>query len=109
MKSLGRKPTGGRLARMQDSPLSAGEGFRNIHPILPGLRDPTRPRVTLSEFLCGGGGERRVPRGPLPSSNPLDGVGLRWPATGQVARANSRTAETQRTQRTHRFAEKTLD
>ena len=70
MKSLGRKPTGARLERMQDSPLWAGEGFRNIHPILPGLRDLTGPRVTLSEFLCGGG-ERRVPRGPLPSSDPL--------------------------------------
>ena len=70
MKLLGKKPTGARLERMQDSPLWAGEGFRNLHPILPGLRDLTGRRVTLSEFHCGGG-ERRVPRGPLPSSNPL--------------------------------------
>ena len=70
MKSLGKRPTGAHLARMRHSPLWAGEGFRNLHPILPGLRDLSGPRVTLSEFLCGGG-ERRVPRGPLPSSNPL--------------------------------------
>ena len=68
MKSLGKKPDGMRLERMKDSPLWAGEGFRNLHPILPGLHDPTALRVTLSEFLCGG--ERRVPRGPLPSANP---------------------------------------
>ena len=80
MKSLGKKPTGARLERMQESPLWAGEGFRNIHPILPGLRDLTGPRVTLSEFLCGGS-KRRVPRGPLPSSNPL-AVWAKPPDTG---------------------------
>ena len=41
MKSLGKKPTGARLERRQDSLLWAGAGFRNIHPILPGLRDLT--------------------------------------------------------------------
>ena len=81
MKSLGKKATGARLERMQDSPLWAGDGFRNIHPILPGLRDLTGLRVTLSEFLCGGG-ERRVPRGPLPSSNPL-GAWASPPDTGR--------------------------
>ena len=80
MKSLGKKATGARLERMQDSPLWAGDGFRNLHPILPGLRDLTGLRVTLSEFLCGGG-ERRVPRGPLPSSNPL-GAWASPPDTG---------------------------
>ena len=70
MKSLGKKPAGLRLERMKDSLLWAGEAFRNLHPVLPGLRDAAAPRVTLSEFLCGG--ERRVPRGPLPSANPLD-------------------------------------
>jgi L-ascorbate metabolism protein UlaG (beta-lactamase superfamily) len=48
----------------------AGERFRNVHPILPGLRDPSVPMPTLRDFLCGG--ERRVPSGPLPSVNPLD-------------------------------------
>jgi L-ascorbate metabolism protein UlaG (beta-lactamase superfamily) len=70
MKSLGKKPDGLRLERMKESLLWAGEGFRNRHPVLPGLRDPTAPRVTLSEFLCGS--ERRVPRGPLPSANPVE-------------------------------------
>src|SRR5262249_4631853 len=37
-------------------------------PALPGLRDTDAARPALSDFLCGG--ERRVPRGPLPSVNP---------------------------------------
>jgi len=68
MKSLGKKPAGLRLERMQGSKLWAGESFRNIHPIQPGLRDAAAPRVTLSEFLCGG--ERRVPKAALPSFDP---------------------------------------
>ena len=40
MKSLGKKPQGARLERIQASPRWAGEGFRNVHPIIPGLRDP---------------------------------------------------------------------
>jgi L-ascorbate metabolism protein UlaG (beta-lactamase superfamily) len=71
MKSLGGKSKSARLERMRASPLWAGERFRNVHPILPGLRDPNTPMPTLKEFLCGG--ERRVPRGPLPSQSPLDG------------------------------------
>ena len=47
---------------MKASPRWAGEGFRNLHPILPGLRDPNVPMPTLREFLCGG--ERRVPSRP---------------------------------------------
>ncbi|HXD42636.1 MAG TPA: MBL fold metallo-hydrolase [Ramlibacter sp.] len=66
---------------MKASPLWAGEGFRNIHPVLPELRTPGVPRPTLSEFLCEG--NRRVPQGPLPSLNPAEawsrkpGSGLR--------------------------------
>jgi L-ascorbate metabolism protein UlaG (beta-lactamase superfamily) len=81
MKSLGRKATGARLERMQASPRWSGEGFRNLHPIAPGLRDPNAPRPTISDFLCGG--NRRVPVGPLPSLDPRDtwrrgaGSGLR--------------------------------
>jgi L-ascorbate metabolism protein UlaG (beta-lactamase superfamily) len=58
-----------------------GEGFRNMHPIPPGLRDTTARPPSLSEFLCGG--ERRVPRQPLPAQDPHDtwskrpGSGLR--------------------------------
>jgi L-ascorbate metabolism protein UlaG (beta-lactamase superfamily) len=48
----------------------SGEGFRNVHPILPGLRDPNVPMPTWTEFLCGG--ERRVPSRPLPSMNPVE-------------------------------------
>jgi len=70
MKSLGRKPEGARLERIKASPLWSGDRFHNVQPIIPGLRDPNASMPTLGEFLCGG--ERRVPRGPLPSVNPLD-------------------------------------
>jgi L-ascorbate metabolism protein UlaG (beta-lactamase superfamily) len=68
VKSLGNKPQGLRLERMQASPLWAGEGFRNVQPVLPGLRDPDAPSPSLSDFLCGS--ERRVPSRPLPSTDP---------------------------------------
>ncbi len=79
MKSLGRKPNGARLERMQASPRWTGERFGNIHPILPGLRDPNAAMPTVGEFLLGG--ERRVPRGPLPLINPLEAWAQR-PASG---------------------------
>jgi len=41
-----------------------------MHPVLPGLRDPTVPMPSMSDFLCGGA--RRVPGGPLPSVSPLE-------------------------------------
>ncbi len=69
IRSFGRKPEGARLERIKASPLWAGERFRNAHPVLPGLRDPSVAMPTLREFLCGG--ERRVPPAPLPSLNPL--------------------------------------
>jgi L-ascorbate metabolism protein UlaG (beta-lactamase superfamily) len=43
------------------------------------LRDPNASMPTLGEFLCGG--ERRVPRGPLPSTDPLD-AWAKPPASG---------------------------
>jgi L-ascorbate metabolism protein UlaG (beta-lactamase superfamily) len=70
MRSLGKKPAGARLERIKASPLWAGDRFRNAQPIIPGLRDPNVSMPTLGEFLCGG--ERRVPRGPLPSMSPLE-------------------------------------
>ena len=79
MKSLGGKPEGARLERIMASPLWAGERFDNMHPVMAGLRDPNASMPTLSEFLCGG--ERRVPRGPLPSMNPLK-AWARPPASG---------------------------
>jgi L-ascorbate metabolism protein UlaG (beta-lactamase superfamily) len=81
MKSMGRRPEGARLERLRASPRFSGGLFRNLHPVAPGLRDPNVPMPTLKEFLCGG--ERRVPRSPLPSLNPLEtwrrpsGSGLR--------------------------------
>jgi L-ascorbate metabolism protein UlaG (beta-lactamase superfamily) len=70
MKSLGKKSEGARLERMKASPRWAGDRFRNMYPIPPGLRDPNASMPSLSDFLCGG--ERRVPRGPLPSINPRE-------------------------------------
>jgi L-ascorbate metabolism protein UlaG (beta-lactamase superfamily) len=71
MRSLGRKATGARLERMHASPRWAGEAFRNVHPIAPGLRDLGAERPTLGDFLCGG--QRRIPAGPLPAVDPRDG------------------------------------
>ena len=59
MKSLCRKPEGARLERIKASPLWAGERFRNVHPVILGLRDPNASMPTISDFLCGG--ERRFP------------------------------------------------
>jgi L-ascorbate metabolism protein UlaG (beta-lactamase superfamily) len=70
MRSLGKKPDGARLERIKASPRWAGDRFRNVHAIPPGLRDPNATMPSLSDFLCGG--ERRVPRVPLPSINPLE-------------------------------------
>jgi L-ascorbate metabolism protein UlaG (beta-lactamase superfamily) len=79
MKSLGKKSEGARLERMKASPRWLGDRFRNVHPIAPGLRDPNATMPSLSDFLCGG--ERRVPRGPLPSTNPLE-AWRRTPSSG---------------------------
>ncbi|HEY8069326.1 MAG TPA: MBL fold metallo-hydrolase [Burkholderiales bacterium] len=79
MKSLGAKPQGARLERMQASPLWTGGRFRNAHPAIAGLRDPNASMPTLGDFLCGG--ERRVPRGPLPSADPLE-TWTKPPASG---------------------------
>jgi L-ascorbate metabolism protein UlaG (beta-lactamase superfamily) len=79
MKTFGKKPAGLRLERIQASPMWTGESFRNIHPVLPGLRDASAARPTLKEFLCGGPG--RVPTGPLPSLDPR-AAWLQPPDTG---------------------------
>jgi L-ascorbate metabolism protein UlaG (beta-lactamase superfamily) len=69
VKSLGKKPQGERLERIRTSPLWNGERFGNVHPVLPGLRELCATMPAISDCLCGG--ERRVPRAPLPSENPL--------------------------------------
>lgn len=70
LKSLGGRPQGARLERIKACPLWNGAQFQNVHPIIPGLRDPGAPPPSLPEFFFGG--ERRWPQRPLPSTNPLD-------------------------------------
>lgn len=55
---------------MRASPLWSGERFQNVHPVLPGLRDPAVPMPSMKDFMCAGG--RRVPRAALPSMDPLE-------------------------------------
>jgi L-ascorbate metabolism protein UlaG (beta-lactamase superfamily) len=55
---------------MMASALWSVDRFRNVHPALPGLRDPNATMPTWADFLCGD--ERRTPSNPLPSMNPLD-------------------------------------
>jgi L-ascorbate metabolism protein UlaG (beta-lactamase superfamily) len=68
MKSMGKRAGGARLERMMSSPRWFGDGFRNLHPIMPGLRDPEAAPPSMSDFLCGS--ERRVPAKPFPSIDP---------------------------------------
>jgi L-ascorbate metabolism protein UlaG (beta-lactamase superfamily) len=70
MHSLGANATGARLERMKASPRYVDGAFRNTARVAPGLKKGT-VAPTISEFLCGG--QRRTPRGPLPSVNPLAG------------------------------------
>ena len=79
MKSFGGKPNGLRLERMKSSPRWDGSAFRNIHPVLPGLRDPQAKMPSIGEVLCGG--DRRVPEAPLPSVSPIS-TWARAPASG---------------------------
>src|SRR5215475_14102542 len=70
MKSLGSKVKGERLERIESSPRWIEGAFRNLHPKLPGLRDPNAAMPTVKEFLCGG--DRRIPSESLPAVNPLE-------------------------------------
>lgn len=79
MKSFGARASGERLARMQASPRWVDGGFRNLHPIAPGLRSTEVPRPTLKEFLCADAA--RTPPGPLPFHDPRAGW-QRAPASG---------------------------
>ncbi len=69
MKALGSRAQGARLERMRASPRWSGSGFRNMHPVLPGLRDPFSQAPTLADFLRDV--RRGVPAQPLPSMDPL--------------------------------------
>ncbi|MFK2876635.1 MBL fold metallo-hydrolase [Rhodanobacter hydrolyticus] len=79
MKSFGKAPQGERLERLRDLPMWDGERLRNIHPVLPGLRDPQAARPTLREFLCGD--DNRTPLEPLPADDPR-AAWLRRPSSG---------------------------
>lgn len=79
MNAFGARAGGLRLERMKSSPRWSGDGFRNVHPILPRLRDPNAEPPSIRDFLCGG--ERRVPRKPLPHSSPVEAWSRR-PASG---------------------------
>ena len=70
MNSFGKRAQGERLERMRASLRWDGTGFRNLHPIAPGLRDLSVPRPTLKEFL--GAGDRRTPTAPLPAQDPRE-------------------------------------
>jgi L-ascorbate metabolism protein UlaG (beta-lactamase superfamily) len=68
LASFGAHAGGLRLERMKASPRYADGMFHNTTPVSPGLKKGTAA-PTMSEFLCGG--QRRTPRGPLPSVSPL--------------------------------------
>jgi L-ascorbate metabolism protein UlaG (beta-lactamase superfamily) len=55
---------------MRASALWHRDTFRNVHPVLPRLLTPSVAMPTIGEFLFGG--DRRVPKGPLPSKDPRD-------------------------------------
>ena len=69
MTTFGSRADGLRLERMRASPRWAGDGFRNRHPITPGLRDSALAMPSTVDFLCAG--QRRVASGRLPVAHPL--------------------------------------
>ena len=71
MKSLGYRADGARLERMHASPRWAGEGFRNVHPIAPGLRQRDVAMPSFGELLRPR--PPRVPRATLPLVDPRSG------------------------------------
>jgi L-ascorbate metabolism protein UlaG (beta-lactamase superfamily) len=79
MKSFGQRASGERLERMHASPLWAGDGFRNLAPIAPGLRQPGTAMPSIGEMLCPK--PPRLPPGPLPLHDPR-AAWLRPPESG---------------------------
>lgn len=63
---LGGKPEGLRRERILSSPRFVNGKFENTHDAGPGLKG--NPLPTLGEFFFGG--QRRVPKGPLPRLDP---------------------------------------
>jgi len=79
MKAFGARSRGLRLERMAASPRWAGNGFRNVHPILTSLRDPSAPFPSAGEWLCAA--PPRYPDAPLAALDPR-AAWLRAPASG---------------------------
>jgi hypothetical protein len=52
VKSFGGTPRGARLERIKASPRWAGERFRNVHPVMPGSRDPNTFNGNSSWLSC---------------------------------------------------------
>jgi L-ascorbate metabolism protein UlaG (beta-lactamase superfamily) len=79
MKTLGARARGLRLERMQASPRWNGNGFRNVHPIDPALRDSAVPFPSMREFMRTG--PPRYPDSPLPVVDPRS-AWLKPPVSG---------------------------
>jgi L-ascorbate metabolism protein UlaG (beta-lactamase superfamily) len=79
MKTFRARSRGLRLERMKASPLWDGQSFRNIHPVLPSLRDPAAPFPSVREFMRTG--PPRYPQAPLPAVDPRE-TWSRPPASG---------------------------
>jgi L-ascorbate metabolism protein UlaG (beta-lactamase superfamily) len=79
MNAFGARAQGLRRERMQASPRWSGEAFRNMHPLLPNLRDTNVEPPSLRDFLCADG--RRVPHRPLPHRSPME-TWLKAPQSG---------------------------
>jgi len=75
---FGKQASGLRLERMQGSRRYRDGEFRNLHPILPGLRGGA-PMPSIGDFICSSG--RRVPSAPLATLDPRPSWG-HAPETG---------------------------
>jgi hypothetical protein len=65
MRSLGAKADGARLERMEASAMWRDDRFRNIHPILPGLRHLNATMPKMSDSFAVASGAPRCTRFPL--------------------------------------------
>src|SRR5262245_54463375 len=63
---FGSQPSGLRLERMHSSNRYRDGEFRNVHPVLPGLKGGQMP--SIGDFMGKSG--RRVPTAPLPLRDP---------------------------------------
>lgn len=72
MRTFGKMSHGERLERLHGLPLWDGQQLRNIHPVLPDLKDLSAPRPTLRDFFRGD--DQRQPPQPLRAEDPRE----RW-------------------------------